>query len=393
MTGKGKVTVLEIKPFYSFELFRYLKYTTDDMFLNFLAMKKINLIIFFTIIITGIAFSSSNPVLMEYYAYYMSCSKCQKTIGDIKQWSNKNSKNIVIKVYDLTDEKNWNKLEELNKKFNIFSQFPELPILFYNDKFYVGNDQIYTFLANNNAQGIEHSNFSLGIIILAGILDGMNPCVFTVIILLISYLFINLKSRKLVLISGIFYIVTVFITYFFIGLGIFGFVRMLNIFPLFSKIFKYALTIFLFVLAVLNLSDFVKLMRSKDNRGKLFLKLPDFFQNKIREAIRFEMKNYRIILSSIVLGFLVSLFEILCTGQIYFPIIGYISDMKVKIIGFIYLTLYNLAFIIPLAVIFILVYFGISSKKIGDFLGNKLGFIKLIFFCLFLAFGVINLIS
>lgn len=257
----------------------------------------------------------------------------------------------------------------------------------------MGNDQIYTFLANNNAQGIEHSNFSLGIIILAGILDGMNPCVFTVIILLISYLFINLKSRKLVLISGIFYIVTVFITYFFIGLGIFGFVRMLNIFPLFSKIFKYALTIFLFVLAVLNLSDFVKLMRSKDNRGKLFLKLPDFFQNKIREAIRFEMKNYRIILSSIVLGFLVSLFEILCTGQIYFPIIGYISDMKVKIIGFIYLTLYNLAFIIPLAVIFILVYFGISSKKIGDFLGNKLGFIKLIFFCLFLAFGVINLIS
>ncbi len=343
------------------------------------------------IFIYGITFSNQNPELMEYFAYYASCTKCRKTIDDIKKWSNGHDKKITIKVYDLIIEDNWKKLDGLNKKYAIFSQYPELPVLIYHEKFYAGYEQIQALLSDNGAQGKKFDNLSLGIIISAGLLDGINPCVFTVIILLISYLFINLKSRKLVFISGVFYSISVFVTYFLIGLGIFGAVRMLNFFPLVSKIFKYALSAILFILVVLSLIDFLSLSKRKDGNGKLFLKLPGFLQKKIRESIRFEMRDYRIILSSIALGFLVSFFELLCTGQIYFPVIGYMSEMKDKAAGLFYLFIYNLAFILPLAVIFVLVFFGVSSKKIGDFLGNKTGLIKLVFFFLFLAFGFLNL--
>ena len=105
------------------------------------------------------------------------------------------------------------------------------------------------------------------------------------------------------------------------------------------------------------------------------------------------MKTYRIFIGSVFLGATVSLFELACTGQVYFPIIGYmVRTTNERFFGFILLIVYNLGFITPLVIIFVLVFKGISSKKIGDFFGKNISIVKLLFFLLFIGFAVINLL-
>ncbi|MBR3732569.1 MAG: hypothetical protein IKN25_07945 [Spirochaetales bacterium] len=59
--------------------------------------------------------------------------------------------------------------------------------------------------------------------------------------------------------------------------------------------------------------------------------------------------------------------------------------------GMFLLLIYNIGFIIPLLLVFILVYAGVSSKKLGDFFGKHLDIVKLLFFFLFIIFAVINI--
>ena len=343
------------------------------------------------ILVTICLYSESPDETMEYYAY-MSCGKCVTILQELKDWIRNNGKNIEVKVYEFSDSSSRTRLDNLNEKYNIYKEYPLLPVLIYGDRYYSGREEIERFVHNREAPVHIMYDLSLGLMISAGLLDGINPCVFTIIVLLISYMFVNLKSRKLILLSGVFYIITVFITYYLIGLGILGAIRSLSFIPLFSKIFKYVLAVFLFVLAGVSMIDFIKLAVLKDGSDKMILKLPDFFQDRIRQSIRLEMKDYRIILSSIFLGFSVTLLELLCTGGIYFPAVATLTRLDRQFTGLLYLFVYNLAFIVPLLAIFILVFIGVSSKRIGEFLGNKTVFIKMGFFILFAVFGVFTLI-
>ncbi|NOY07711.1 MAG: hypothetical protein GXP33_02585 [Spirochaetes bacterium] len=52
--------------------------------------------------------------------------------------------------------------------------------------------------------------------------------------------------------------------------------------------------------------------------------------------------------SSILLGILVSIFELASTGQVYLPSIIYLIRVKRDTAGYLLLLLYNIGFIIPL---------------------------------------------
>ena len=294
-------------------------------------------------------------------------------------------KSIIIFSY-----KNKN-IYEISKKIGFF---PELPIIIKDGKYYFGKNAVKDLINGDMPKKEIKTKFNTLntiTIILSGLLDGINPCAFTVIILLISYLSLQLKNAKKILISGLFYIIAVFITYFLVGIGIFEFIRRLQTFNIISTIFKYILTFFLFGLSIITLFDFIKSLQGKNNQ--MFLKLPDFLQKSIRENIREQMKDYKILFGSFLLGFVISLFELVCTGQVYLPIIGYIIRSSNQFWnGIFFLIIYNIAFILPLTAVFILVYCGISSKKIGDFFGKNIPLIKFMFFLLFILFAVLNII-
>jgi hypothetical protein len=79
-----------------------------------------------------------------------------------------------------------------------------------------------------------------------------------------------------------------------------------------------------------------------------------------------------------VTGFVVSLIELACTGQVYVPTIVYVlSQPELAGQAFFYLVLYCLMFVVPLIVVFALAYFGTTSEQLGVFVNRHTAAIKL----------------
>ncbi|MBN2545653.1 MAG: DUF1573 domain-containing protein [Spirochaetes bacterium] len=323
---------------------------------------------------------------------YKNCSSCIPLINAVISWITGKKNDIQINYFNLDDDENKKNIAAIQKKLGYF---PELPIVVYRNKFYCGKKEITSLITNTEVKKkrsllINNTKVTTLAVFLAGLLDGINPCAFTVIILLVSYLTLQMRSLNSIFLSGIFFILSVFITYFLIGIGFFKFIKTLTVFPLISMIINYVLAGALIILFFLSIFDFIKALKGKTD--EMILKLPLFLQRSIRKNIRQSMKNYTIVISSLILGAIVSVTELVCTGQVYFPIIGFMVQNKdTRISGLFYLLLYNLSFILPLFIVFILVYFGISSKKIGGFFAEHVPLVKLMFSFLFLVFAVITI--
>jgi hypothetical protein len=85
-------------------------------------------------------------------------------------------------------------------------------------------------------------------------------------------------------------------------------------------------------------------------------------------------------------GFLVSLLELACTGQVYLPTIMFVMSVP-ELAGqaFLYLVLYCVMFILPLIVVFVLSYLGTTSEQLGAFINRHTAAIKLATALLFVA--------
>ena len=64
-----------------------------------------------------------------------------------------------------------------------------------------------------------------------------------------------------------------------------------------------------------------------------------------------------------LVGILVSLFLLPCSSGPYFTILGYLSsqDKDLHTRGYIYLTFYNLMFVLPMFIVSLLVAYGVRS--------------------------------
>jgi uncharacterized membrane protein len=90
-----------------------------------------------------------------------------------------------------------------------------------------------------------------------------------------------------------------------------------------------------------------------------------------------------------VVGVIVSGIELACTGQVYFPTIGYMLEQGADRRGAIaYLAFYNTMFILPLLVIFIVTCFGFTHAKLTEFLYRHAALVKFCTAALFLVLFV-----
>jgi hypothetical protein len=79
-----------------------------------------------------------------------------------------------------------------------------------------------------------------------------------------------------------------------------------------------------------------------------------------------------------VTGVLVSLIELACTGQVYLPTILFVLGVpEMQAQAGLYLVLYNLMFVLPLVVVFVLAYFGTTSQQLGVLIHRHTSKIKL----------------
>ena len=202
-------------------------------------------------------------------------------------------------------------------------------------------------------------------IVAAGLVDGINPCAFAVIVFFISFLSVYKYDKKEIILVGSAYCGAVFIAYILIGLGLFNFLYKMSSFYYVMWGFKW-LTIGLCALfLILSFYDFIVYQVTKKSE-KVILQLGKNNKERVHKIIRYFLRDknkssFRLFCSAVVVGFTVSLIEAVCTGQVYLPTIAVILKEANQDFwrAMFYLLTYNLMFIVPLVIIFALSVLGL----------------------------------
>ncbi len=195
---------------------------------------------------------------------------------------------------------------------------------------------------------------TLSLVLVSGLLDGINPCAFAVLLFLVAFLFavgstgFLQDTRRRILRLGSVYIIAVYIAYVAIGLTL---LQAIAVTP-FPHLISRVGALVLIVIGLVNIKE-----RLWPGRG-ISLKLSPHRWATIRK-----MMKRTTIPATLLLGTLVALFEFPCTGGIYFAILGVLAVQTTFAEGLAYLLLYNLAFVLPLIIILALA----SNKKIVEF--------------------------
>jgi len=229
--------------------------------------------------------------------------------------------------------------------------------------------------------------FSLWGVLIAGLIDGLNPCAFATIVFLISYLSFLGKQSKEILTYGIIFTSGVFVAYVIAGMGLMAGFRQLSGFPMLTKGIYLVIGTFAIVLGIISFYDYILFRRGQV--AKMKLQLPMALKKKIHGIIRVQTRSPKAgFLGTFILGFVIAATEVVCTGQVYLPTIGYIMTVpKLRAYAFLNLILYNVMFIIPLVGVFVAAFLGITSEKLAVLSKKHTGHVKLLTGILFIGLG------
>jgi cytochrome c biogenesis protein CcdA len=159
-------------------------------------------------------------------------------------------------------------------------------------------------------------------------------------------------------------------------------------FPLITKGIYFVIGIFAFALGIISFYDYIQFRRGQ--MAKMMLQLPMALKKKVHGIIRVQIRSPKAgFLGTFALGFVIAITEVVCTGQVYLPTIGYIMTLpKLKVHAFSYLVFYNVMFIIPLVGIFVAAFFGVTSERMSLVTKKHTGTVRLLTGILFIGLGV-----
>lgn len=228
--------------------------------------------------------------------------------------------------------------------------------------------------------GLQSLNLTTWAVVCGAGLDAINPCEFAILILLMASLLVSEDNRKKALRVGLAFIAAVFTAYFLMGIGLLEFLRAytLNFSGLFYKIVG-GLAI---VIGLLNVKDYFWY-----GGGGFIMEVPQRWRPKMKGLVR----GITSPLGAFAVGLLVSLFLLPCTSGPYVVILGLLAAKTTFAKAFLYLILYNLIFILPMAAIVIAIYFGLPPAKAEAWRKTKLRLLHLIAGVILLALGIVIL--
>ncbi len=175
----------------------------------------------------------------------------------------------------------------------------------------------------------------LPIVIAAAVIDSVNLCAFSVLLLTAAFLFSAGSLRAGIIKIGISYIAGIFLVYVLIGLGIMQTLHFFNVPHFMAKIGALVLIIFGSINVI---NEFFPAFPIK-------LKIPAGAHQKMAELIEKASMP-----TAFILGAFVGLSEFPCTGGPYLMILGFLHDNATYVKGIVYLLFYNLIFVFPLII-------------------------------------------
>ncbi len=372
-------------------------------------MKKLAL---FAIVLCSAVVSFAAPNQKVDFAVFVSptCVHCKHFENEylpVLQEKYNDSVNFII--YDVS--KDGNNLI-LQQTAEAYGQSPAYPTVVVGDTYMVGYPheiKTYAESAIEKAMLLDQetdiqtqtpdtetafSQITFWAIIGAGLVDGINPCAFAVIVFFISFLTVYKYTRREIIVVGLSYCAAVFAAYVLIGLGLFRFLYAMQGFYWVIKAFYILTALVCLVFFALSIYDFWVYKKTK-KADKMLLQLPQNLKVRIHKIMGFFLRDkhesmWRLTLAALAVGFCVSLVEAVCTGQVYLPTVVLImQDPAYRVKAVIYLLLYNFMFIVPLLAVFALAVAGYESRGFNDFLKKHLGLTKLLLCVVFLGLFIL----
>ena len=148
--------------------------------------------------------------------------------------------------------------------------------------------------------------------------------------------------------------------------------------------------LFAICFALLNLWDFFT--ARSEQYEKMKLQLPKGFKrlnhSMMKWADRFSAQKTGMLIMALI-GAAVATGEFLCTGQIYLSSVVIMVQKGVNgILPVVLLVIYSIAFVVPLFVLMLIVYFGKKIFGVSEIVLEKIPVIKLISAVLFVAMAI-----
>jgi len=346
----------------------------------------------------------ASDVLELYFFGSSTCGECQQIKHTLlypigQEFADK----LKINYYDTEDSKDYELMMRMERQYKVANPSPQE--LFLPDTFLLGFESI---MANGRAMIEEYLNdpqrrlaaiaveepagdvnealkerfdqFAFFSIVAAALVDAVNPCAIATIIFLVSFLATQKRKRTEVLAVGFAFAGTVFLTYLLLGIGAFKVITMLKQYFWVSRVIKWAAVTMAAIVGIISIIDALRFKKSGDAK-EITLQLPKSVKLRIHKIITENMKGNRLIIGTIITGFLVTLLEAVCTGQVYLPTIVLMSqssDNSMKLIGWLYLIMYNFIFVVPLLAVMVAAYYGMKWTDLSKLMQKHMTLVKLL---------------
>lgn len=329
------------------------------------------------------------------------CGECLKIKEELLYPIQKKHQDALkIIFYDTDNDSALSIMIKMENEYKVHSAasqelfFPDTFLAGYDDIMKYGKQMIEARLGGNfgsfkqfSADSAELTNFLkskamdwgfLAGTILTGLADGINPCAIATMIFLISFLATRKRTRKQILFIGMTYTATVFITYLAMGLGLKGVVDQIKGRYTLYLIIRWGAFLAAVVVAFLSFKDALVYKKTRKNEN-ISLQLPKAVKLRIHKVISGNLSGTSLIIGSITTGFLVTILEAICTGQMYVPYIVAMTQREtLRIKGFLFLILYNFLFVLPLLIVMLLAYFGLKWNDLAKKTQQHMVMLKLI---------------
>jgi len=191
---------------------------------------------------------------------------------------------------------------------------------------------------------------------------------------------ISISNKKKALYFGLAFTVSIYISYFLMGLGLFSILQTTGL----SHIFHTFITILAIVVGLLNIKDYFWYGKG------ILMEIPLSWRPKLKQILNCVTSP----LGAFFTGFVVSLFELPCTGGPYIVILGLLAKEVTKSTGILYLLIYNLVFVSPLIILSLIIYKGLSNTtKLEKIRKEKIRLLHLISGILMLGIAIAMIYS
>ncbi len=243
---------------------------------------------------------------------------------------------------------------------------------------HVSNESMGGIFTEHSFSPIEEkditASLTLATLLGAALVDSINPCTITVMVLLLGVILMS-EGKKKMGIAATTFIAVIFIAYLLMGLGILTAITSTGL----TNVFYYIVTVAALLLSIMEFNAYFKY-----KPGFFAVEIPMFLRPYVKKV----MKSATSVPGVAFAALLCSLFLLPCSSGPYLMVLSMIAK-SVTLKALLYLVLYNFVFILPMVAIASLVYMGRTSvEEIGDMKEKYIRQIHLfsgiILFCLFI---------